>query len=372
MEGEVSDGGDPAPEGTAYVTYTSGSTGQPKGVVVSHQSLENLLASMAERPGLTPDDVLLAVTTVSFDISILELMLPLYVGARVVIATEEQAGDGRRLGPLRDEVEATVMQATPATWRMLLHAGWSGRSGLRAWCGGEALTQDLAGQLAPLTASLWNLYGPTETCIWSTVSDVGDGPVNIGRPIHGTILRLVDRRGRVVPRGVEGELWIGGAGVATGYWRRDSLTEERFVLADHQGATVRFYRTGDRVRWTERGGLMWVGRLDDQVKVRGFRVEPGEVESALLDHPWVREAVCAVRADEAGDERLVAWVVPQTEAEAAPMEDLRAHMRERLPAYLIPDLLSVIEAMPLTANGKVDRGALRVVSKAASSFLLDP
>ena len=195
VEGEVSDGGEPAPEGTAYVTYTSGSTGQPKGVVVSHQSLENLLASMAERPGLTPDDVLLAVTTVSFDISILELMLPLYVGARVVIATEEQAGDGRRLGPLLDEVEATVMQATPATWRMLLHAGWSGRSGLRAWCGGEALTQDLAGQLAPLTASLWNLYGPTETCIWSTVSDVGDGPVNIGRPIHGTILRLVDRRG---------------------------------------------------------------------------------------------------------------------------------------------------------------------------------
>ena len=367
VEGEVSDGGEPAPEGTAYVTYTSGSTGQPKGVVVSHQSLENLLASMAERPGLTPDDVLLAVTTVSFDISILELMLPLYVGARVVIATEEQAGDGRRLGPLLDEVEATVMQATPATWRMLLHAGWSGRSGLRAWCGGEALTQDLAGQLAPLTASLWNLYGPTETCIWSTVSDVGDGPVSIGRPIHGTILRLVDRRGRVVPRGVEGELWIGGAGVATGYWRRDALTEERFVLADHQGATVRFYRTGDRVRWTERGGLMWAGRLDDQVKVRGFRVEPGEVESALLDHPWVREAVCAVRADEAGDERLVAWVVPQAEAEAAPMEDLRAHMRERLPAYLIPDLLSVIEAMPLTANGKVDRGALRVVSRAAST-----
>jgi amino acid adenylation domain-containing protein len=282
----------PGPDDLAYVIYTSGSTGRPKGVEIEHRSLVNFLTSMARQPGLGPDDVLVAVTTLSFDIAGLELWLPLVVGAHVVVASRDEASDPRRLGALLDASGATVMQATPATWRMLVDAGWTGRPGLKALCGGEVLPAALARQLLARGVDLWNLYGPTETTIWSTVLHVTspDQPITVGRPIDNTTLHIVD-----------GELHIGGAGVARGYLGRPDLTAERFI----PGPAGRVYRTGDLARWTDDGEVAFLGRADQQVKVRGFRVECGEVEAALEAHPAVRAAVVVARED-----RLVAYVVP--------------------------------------------------------------
>ncbi|HEX8273688.1 MAG TPA: amino acid adenylation domain-containing protein [Longimicrobiaceae bacterium] len=340
----------------AYVLYTSGSTGRPKGVQVEHRSLAAFLEAMRREPGISPDDVLLAVTTLAFDIAGLELFLPLATGARVVLADRETAADPRLLARALDEAGATVMQATPATWRMLLDAGWEGRRGLRALCGGEALPRDLAARLLPRVGALWNLYGPTETTVWSTARRVedGEGPPPIGRPIAGTRVYVLAPGGTPTPIGVPGELAIGGAGVARGYHGRPVLTAERFVpdaFSAEPGA--RTYRTGDRVRWLASGELEYLGRADGQVKVRGFRIEPGEIESRLLDHPDVREAAVVAREDAPGEPRLVAYVVG-----AAAPEALRAHLRRSLPEYMVPGALVALDRLPLTANGKLDRAAL--------------
>ncbi|HWN42411.1 MAG TPA: amino acid adenylation domain-containing protein [Thermoanaerobaculia bacterium] len=347
------------PENLAYAIYTSGSTGRPKGVQIRHRSAVNFLASMAGEPGMALDDVLLAVTTVSFDIALLELLLPLWAGARVVIASREDAADGARLARLLDSAEATVLQATPSTWRMLLETGWQGRTGLRALCGGEALPCDLADRLLEVTPELWNLYGPTETTVWSAVQRVVEGarPVPVGRPIANTEVYVVDGAFEAVPVGVPGELFIGGEGLARGYLGRPDLTAERFVPDAFGPPGDRLYRTGDLARWLPAGELELLGRIDHQVKVRGFRIEPGEIEAVLERHPGVAQAVVVAREDTLGDRRLVAYIVARQKP-APTASELRALAQRELPGYMVPSAYVTLEALPLTPNGKMDRKAL--------------
>ena len=346
------------PEDVAYVIYTSGSTGRPKGVQVPHRAVANFLTSMAQTPGLTASDVLVSVTTLSFDIAGLELYLPLTVGARVVIATRSEAGDAARLSTLLDGSGATVLQATPATWRLLLDAEWAGRPSLRMYCGGEPLPADLAAALLPRGAELWNLYGPTETTIWSTVEQVTDpGAITIGRPIANTEIYILNRDLQPAPLGATGELYIGGDGLARGYLKRPELTAERFVphpFSEQLGA--RLYRTGDVARYLPDGRIQCLGRVDHQVKIRGFRIELGEIETALAALPQVRSAVVHVHEDASGDRRLVAYLIA---GDVTPsVSELRAALKETLPEYMVPSLFEFLTAFPLTPNGKVDRKAL--------------
>jgi amino acid adenylation domain-containing protein len=347
----------PSGDDRAYVIYTSGSTGRPKGVEIPHRAVVNFLRSLAQEPGMGPGDRLLAVTTLSFDIAGLEIYLPLFVGAKVVIASRETASDGRALAALIDGEAITVMQATPATWRLLLDAGWRGNTGLRIFCGGEALPRELARQLLPRCAELWNLYGPTETTIWSTLHRVspGEGAVPIGHAIANTQLAILDDDRRPVAPGTPGELYIGGAGLAAGYLARPELTAERFIAnpLDPAGGS-RLYRTGDLVRQRPDGDLEHLGRVDFQVKVRGFRIELGEIEAALDAQPDVRQAVVLVREDVPGDKRLVAYIVPEPGASPSP-RDLRVALARSLPDYMVPGLYVFLDAFPLTPNGKVDR-----------------
>jgi acyl-coenzyme A synthetase/AMP-(fatty) acid ligase/acyl carrier protein len=333
------------------VLYTSGSTGNPKGVCVEHAQVVNFLTHFQREGLVRPGDRLLAVTTLSFDIAVLELLLPLTVGATVLLASREEARDPHALATLLDS--ATVMQATPATWRALVESGWRGRADLRLLSGGEALPRDLADVLLPRGAELWNLYGPTETTIWSTATPVAaEGPIHVGRPIANTRLRIVDPAGRAVPIGAPGELLIGGAGVARGYWQRPDLTAERFL----DRPDGRWYRTGDRARRRPDGTLEVIGRLDDQVKLQGHRLELGEVEAALRAHSAVADAAAAVREDRPGDRRLVAYVVPRGSA-PEPLE-LRRFLEGRLPTAVVPSRVVVLDALPRTPNGKLDRKAL--------------
>jgi amino acid adenylation domain-containing protein len=343
----------------AYVIYTSGSTGKPKGVEVSHRSVVNFLGTMARELGMTDKDVLLAVTTLSFDIAVLELYLPLTVGAKVVVASRETAGDGAALLALMRAQRATTMQATPSTWRMLIEAGWSRAEGLKVLCGGEALPMDLARALVERSEHVTNLYGPTETTVWSTrwrvPSDVGQ--VLIGRPIGNTRCYVLDAQRRPVPIGVAGELWIGGEGVALGYLDRAELTAERFVADPFGDAGQRMYRTGDLARWRAWGELEYIGRNDTQVKLRGYRIELGEIESRLAEHPAVAHAVAVVRELKPGDARLFAYFTPRP-GQTVTSTDLRKSLRGSLPEYMIPQAFVELAAMPLTPNAKIDRKAL--------------
>ncbi|MBV8883532.1 MAG: amino acid adenylation domain-containing protein [Chroococcidiopsidaceae cyanobacterium CP_BM_RX_35] len=309
----------------AYTIYTSGSTGKPKGVQIEHQAVVNFLTSMSREPGLTRQDVLLAITTISFDIAGLELYLPIVIGARIVLVSREVASDAAQLIKTLAESDATVLQATPATWQMLLGAGWQGNKRLKILCGGEALTRELADRLLEKSNSLWNMYGPTETTIWSTVYKVepGNGSVPIGRPIANTQIYLLDPHLRrkddplkPVPVGEPGELHIGGIGLARGYLNRPTLTNEKFIsnpFINESGA--RLYKTGDLARYLPNGDIEFIGRIDHQVKIRGFRIELGDIEAALRQHPTVRETVVIAREDLANDKRLVAYVVPKTQSE---------------------------------------------------------
>ncbi|RKH54152.1 non-ribosomal peptide synthetase, partial [Corallococcus llansteffanensis] len=346
------------PEAVAYVLYTSGSTGRPKGVQVPHGAVARFLAALRETTGLSAKDVLVAVTTLSFDIAVLELFLPLSVGGRVVIASRDIAVDGARLAGLLQQRGATVLQATPSTWRLLLEAGWEDR-GLTALTGGEALPRELAEALLQRCGVLWNVYGPTETTVWSTAHAVrtGAGSVPIGRPISGTQVYVLDSGLRPVPRGVPGELFIGGEGVTRGYLHRPDQTAERFIPDAYGGVPgSRVYRTGDRVRWAADGVLEYLNRVDHQVKLRGYRIELGEIEAVLGQAPGVRDAAVVVRGS-AADARLVAYVVPRP-GQTLEAQALRSLMKERLPDYMVPSALVVLDAMPLTPNGKVDRKAL--------------
>ncbi len=361
------------PESIAYVIYTSGSTGRPKGVQVPHRAVSNFLASMQREPGIGEDDRLVAVTTLSFDIAVLELLLPLSVGAQVVLADRDTATDGVALAELVRSSGATIMQATPASWRLLLDADWKGDANFKILCGGEALPADLAAQLLQRCGSLWNVYGPTETTVWSTCARVVAGPqgkpadIHIGRPIANTQVWILDPQGGLCPLGVPGEIWIGGDGVTLGYLNRAELTSERFIDDPFAKAPeAKLYRTGDRGRWRPEGVLEHMGRLDFQVKVRGYRIELGEIEALLATHPAVARVVVAAREDRPGDVRLVAYVVA-AEAQSADEAQLLSHLRGSLPDYMIPQHLMLLDAIPLLPNGKIDRKSLPVPDMSARS-----
>ncbi|HML82982.1 MAG TPA: amino acid adenylation domain-containing protein [Thiomonas arsenitoxydans] len=363
---------DARPEDPAYLIYTSGSTGQPKGVEVPHRAVVNFLRSMAREPGLQSDNVLLAVTTLSFDIAVLELLLPLTAGARVVLADHAQSRDPFALRDLLQTSLATVLQATPSTWRMLLDVGWPGNPDpsrpprLRAFIGGEALPADLAPRLLAACAEVWNLYGPTETTVWSTCWRVQPGqPIVIGRPIANTQVWILDPQGQLCPIGTPGEIHIGGAGVTLGYFQRPELTAERFIpdpfSADTQAS---LYKTGDLGRWRHDGQLEHLGRLDHQVKIRGFRIELGEIEAALREQAGVATCVLTTYAPTPEDVRLVAYLVAKPGAATNPA-DLRQALRARLPDYMVPQHLVPLDALPLLPNGKHDRAALPAPQAAA-------
>jgi len=356
----------------AYILYTSGSTGQPKGVEIPHRALVNFLCSMRQEPGCSAQDVMVSVTTLSFDIAGLELYVPLLVGARVELVSRAVAMDGWKLRTLCEAIHPTMMQATPATWRMLIEAGWSGSDRLTVLCGGEALPLDLALALLDRSAALWNMYGPTETTIWSTIERIerADHEITIGRPIVNTEIYILDQFLHPVPVGVSGELYIGGHGLARGYRRRPELTQERFV--PHPFSTephARLYRTGDLARYRLDGRIVHLGRLDHQVKIRGFRVELGEIEAALGRHPAVRQAVVTAREDQQGLKQLAAYLVCQEGPTPTPIE-LRSFVRAALPDYMTPSFFVFLEAMPLTANNKVDVRALPAPSPYVSDKLL--
>lgn len=348
-------------EDLAYVIYTSGSTGRPKGVMIGHGALANVLAGMAEAPGLSRGDRLVAATSLSFDISALELFLPLAQGAELWIAGKAEAGDARALAALIDAAEATILQATPARWRQLMAIGWSGRPGLKALCGGEVLPADLAAWLGARCAEVWNLYGPTEATIWSAAARVAPG----GRPplggaVSDTALYVLDDALEPVPMGAAGELFIAGAGLARGYRGRPGLTAERFAPNPFGRPGERMYRTGDIVRRRSDGGLDYLNRRDHQVKIRGYRIELGEIEAALLEHPSARAA--AAIAESGG---LLAYVV----AEGGVAEEaLLTHLAARLPAYMLPARILTLDRLPMTPNGKLDRAALPRPTMAGAAF----
>lgn len=349
-------------ENLAYVIYTSGSTGRPKGVQVQHRGVTNFLHAMRERLGLTHQDALLAVTTLSFDIAVLEIFLPLTTGARVVLVSREVAADGTQLSQTLADRGITIMQATPATWQLVVEAGWQRTTPLKILCGGEALSRELAGQLLERSASVCNMYGPTETTIWSTVQRVefDGGSVPIGRPIANTQVYVLDPYLQPVPVGVTGELYIGGDGLARGYLNLPELTAEKFVPNPFGPVTGgRLYKTGDLGRYRPDGNIECLGRNDQQVKVRGFRIELGEVEAALCLQGAVTQAVVLAREDLPGGKRLVAYVVANRERGLS-VSELRSFLQEKLPSYMVPSVFVPLDALPLTPNGKVDRRALPV------------
>lgn len=351
------------PNDIAYVIYTSGSTGTPKGVAVPHAGVVNLFTSMRMWPGIGDNDTMLALASLSFDMSVPEILLPLTVGARVVLPGQEIVGDGQSLLRLLAESRATILQGTPATWRMLLQAGWQGDPRLSLWCGGEALSAELVRALLARGKNLWNLYGPTETtacCIGFPVTD--PDCIRIGKPMANTQAYVLDGNLQPVPVGVPGELYIGGAGVTTGYLGRPELTSQRFVANPYHDPFAdylnpRLYRSGDLARWHRDGTLEYLGRNDHQIKLRGYRIELGEIETALTACPGVRQTLVMVRTDRTNDPRLVAYVVPAAEEQVTATE-LRKHLRQRLPQHMIPQHFVELEALPLTSNGKVDRARL--------------
>jgi amino acid adenylation domain-containing protein len=344
-------------EDRAYILFTSGSTGRPKGVEIPHRALENFQVSMQREPSFTRDDRLLAVTTISFDIAGLEIFLPLVSGGTVVIASRRDASDPDALARLLEAENITVMQATPATWRMLIDAGWRGRKQLRLLVGGEPLPESLLAALGDRVGEIWNMYGPTETTIWSTVKHVRPGGrISIGKPIDNTRVYVLDADLAHAPIGATGEIWIAGDGVALGYAGRDELTRERFV-PDPFVPGQRMYRTGDLGRVLADGDLDCLGRSDFQVKIRGFRIELGEIEAVLERFPGVRKGVVNVFSRPGGDAQLAAYFVAEA-GRALDTDALKAHLSAALPPYMVPQQFVALEALPLTPAGKVDRKAL--------------
>jgi amino acid adenylation domain-containing protein len=348
-----------SPEDLAYILYTSGSTGRPKGVRVRHRNVVNLMTALVKRPGLRQEDVVLAVATYTFDMAVGDIFPTLGIGARVVLASRDDVRDPRRLGAIIEASGATLMHATPTTWQMLLKSGWAGSPRLVAVCGGDTLSETLASSLLDRCAAVWNGYGPTETTVYTTFSHVTRSePITIGQPIANVRVNILDKRCQPVAIGVPGEIIIGGAGVSAGYLNRSDETAQRFV-PDPFDAGSSAYRTGDLGRFLPDGSILHLGRLDRQVKVRGNRIELGEVEAVLGTHPGVADAVVLAREDgESGGERsLVAYVVPS--ADPGPqLAELRSHLMTQVPNYMVPSAFVMLEALPLTPSGKIDRRAL--------------
>jgi amino acid adenylation domain-containing protein len=353
------------PENVAYVIFTSGSTGRPKGVMVPHRAVANLLESVRRRPGLSPSDTVLAITTLSFDIAVSEIWLPLVVGAKIVLTTRDVASDGHLLRTLVESENVSFIDATPATYRLLLGAGWRGHGNLKLICTGEAMPADLARELLGCSGELWNGYGPTETTVWSTFWKATNGfsKVLIGRPLDNTQIHILDAERRPVPIGTAGEIYIGGAGVSHGYLGRPDLTDERFVPDPFTPPTYPagnprglMYRTGDLGRYLPSGDIECLGRNDHQVKLRGFRIELGDIEVALAAHPEVAQATVILREDQPGNPALVGYIV--TKGSSPQAAELRTHLKSRLPDYMVPALYVELPELPLTPSGKIDRKAL--------------
>lgn len=360
----------------AYIIYTSGSTGHPKGVPITHASLTNFLLSMRRAPGLLSTDVLLAVTTISFDIAGLELYLPLMTGARIVLASREAAMDGEKLVTLIQEQGVTVMQATPTTWRMLLETQSPISSLNKGFCGGEGVPQELAQALIACDIDVWNLYGPTETTIWSCTKRIQAHPLSgayedIGRPIDNTQTYIVDHELNLVPRGTAGELLIGGAGLSPGYWQRSDITAEKFIPNPFgQDLSTHLYRTGDLTLQRRDGSIVCLGRIDQQIKIRGFRVEPGEIEAVIAQHPSIKQALVAIWEPGPDDKRLVAYL---TSSDGLPQIDLlKEWLHTQLPAHMIPTEWVILENLPLTANGKLDRKSLPEPEREINDTFIEP
>ncbi|CAG0907747.1 unnamed protein product, partial [Cyprideis torosa] len=383
------------PDDLAYVIYTSGSTGKPKGVMIRQYNLSNFLQDMQQRTGITANDRLLAVTTLSFDIAALELYLPLISGSRLYLADKSTSSDAQALQQQLVKHEISFMQATPATWQLLRHSGWTveethpqpfpyqgreqntsappskssapdkGRSGgvsLNILCGGEALPPDLANYLLDNSNKLWNVYGPTETTIWSAASLIHkkmDSHPVIGKPIANTRIYILDSQQNLQPIGIPGELCITGDGLARGYLNRPELTTEKFVETELFGQQERIYKTGDLARWLPNGNLEYLSRFDHQVKIRGFRIELGEIETLLSKNPVVKGAVVIARPTTSGEQQLVAYVLAQNEhSEQDIVSKLKTDLQTKLPDYMIPAFFVVLDEFPLLPNGKINRKAL--------------
>jgi amino acid adenylation domain-containing protein len=348
-----------APDQLAYVIYTSGSTGQPKGVEILVQSLMHFLMGMQRELDFQPSDTMLAIAPLSFDVAVQELLLPLYCGGRVVILPWPMGADGESLASAIEFYDASVVLATPTTWQLLLDAGWRGSPRLRAICGGEIMRTPLAERLVPLTRELWNHYGPTETTIAATTYRVAGDEVNIpiGHAVNGIRLFVLDPDGNPVPSGEAGELYIGGVQLARGYRNRIELTAQRFVNVAIDGGPVRAYRTGDLVRYDERGALHFLGRADNQIKIRGHRIELEEIEAVLSVHPDAKQAAVVARDHANNDVRLMAFVVARDDATPDALSVIN-FLAERLPSYMVPRQVLFVESLPKTSHGKTDRSVL--------------
>ncbi len=347
-----------SPNNTAYVIYTSGSTGKPKGVEVLQSGVLNLLQSMQKFPGAEPDDVFCALTTLSFDISVIEILLPLYSGASVVIVEKETSLFADKFVALLDKFSVTFLQATPATFRLLISHGWLPSTKMKVLCGGEPFPVDLAKSLLARADSVWNVYGPTETTVWSTVHQVEttEPPIFIGRPIDNTSIYILGSNLQLVPIGMPGNLYIGGAGLAKGYLNQRELTEERFINNPFKPCE-QIYDAGDIAKYTEDGLIECLGRSDGQVKIRGYRIELGEIESSLSKHTGIESQVVIAREDEPGNQQLVAYY--QTKDQLPLSEHaLKLHLSSALPKYMIPNRLVHLLEFPMTLNYKIDRKAL--------------
>ncbi|MDO8991747.1 MAG: amino acid adenylation domain-containing protein, partial [Daejeonella sp.] len=348
----------------AYVIYTSGSTGKPKGIAIEHHSLCNFLCSMQKEPGISAQDKLLAMTTISFDISGLELYLPLISGAELLITDADIAKDARELLDLIRTEKVSIMQATPSTWRMMVESNWNERLELKVLCGGEALSKDLAEALMARCTSLWNMYGPTETTIWSAVKQIKDtdAQISIGHPIANTQIYILDQHLRPVPAGRTGEIYIGGAGLARAYLNKPELTAKSFIQNPiSPEISNRIYRSGDLGKFLDNGEVQCFGRVDNQVKIRGYRIELGAIEEALNEQDKVKESLVIAREDRPGDQRLVAYVIPETEDNSLNSSQIAAWkqgIKELLPSYMVPGDFVILSQFPLLPNGKIDRKAL--------------
>lgn len=347
---------------TAYVLFTSGSTGKPKGVEIMHGSLLNFLLSMQKNPGMKEEDILLAVTTLSFDISGLEIWLPLICGATIRIISREKVSDGFELLNEINKGRVTMMQATPSTWKILLDAGWKEGHGFKALCGGEAFSRDLANRILQTGSRLWNMYGPTETTIWSSISEVlpNDEPISLGEPIDNTWLIILDDKGLPIPSNIPGELCIGGFGLAKGYLNEPELTLTKFTEPPKGFEFLgRIYHTGDLVIKHPNGNLIFLGRIDHQVKLRGYRIELPEIENQICKIPGIMDCVVWTPEDPNGVKRLVAYVILEENLNKNEISSIvKKGLKNFLPSYMIPEYVEIMNNFPLTSNRKIDRKAL--------------